>query len=38
MNVHGIAALAIIHKICAALFVLLVLVSVAIKAFSNKKA
>ena len=38
MNVHGIVALAIIHKVSAVLFLALVVVLLASKAFSNKKA
>ena len=38
MNVHGIVALAIIHKVSAVLFLALVVVLLANKAFSNKKA
>ena len=38
MNVHGIAALAIIHKISAVLFPAALVTSVVYKAISNKKA
>ena len=38
MNVQGIVALAIIHKVSAVLFLALVVVLLASKAFSNKKA
>ena len=38
MNVHGIAALAIIHKASAVLFMALVIVLLAYKAATNKKA
>jgi hypothetical protein len=38
MNVHGIAALAVIHKACAALFVVLIVVLFTHKAITNKKA
>ena len=37
MNVHGIVALAIVHKVSAVLFLALVVVLLASKAFSNKK-
>jgi hypothetical protein len=36
--VHGIAALAVIHKISAVLFVALIIVSLTYKAVTNKKA
>ena len=38
MNVHGIAALSIIHKACAVLFMALMIVLLAHKAVTNKKA
>ena len=38
MNVHGIVALAIIHKVSAVLFLFLIIILLAGKAFSNKKA
>ena len=38
MNVHGIVALAIIHKISAILFLFLMIILLAVKAFSDKKA
>ena len=38
MNVHGIAALAIVHKVCAALFVVLLVVLFVHKLISAKKA
>ena len=38
MNVHGIAALAVIHKVSAALFVILLLVLFVHKVFTAKKA
>ena len=38
MNVQGIVALAIAHKVSAVLFLALVVVLLASKAFSNKKA
>ena len=38
MNVEGIVALAIVHKVSAVLFLALVVVLLASKAFSNKKA
>ena len=38
MNVQGIVALAIVHKISAVLFLAFVVVLLASKAFSNKKA
>ena len=38
MNVHGIVALAIVHKVSAVLFPILLAASVATKAFLNKKA
>ena len=38
MNVQGIVALAIVHKVSAVLFLALVVVLLASKAFSNKKA
>ena len=37
MNVHGIVALAIIHKASAILFLFLMIILLAVKAFSNKK-
>ena len=38
MNVHGIVALAIIHKVSAVLFLALLIVLLTYKAFSKKKA
>ena len=38
MNVMGIVAVAIIHKVCAVLFLASLIVLLASKAFSNKKA
>ena len=38
MNVHGIAALAIVHKICAALFLVLLVVLFVQKLIAAKKA
>ena len=38
MNVHGIVALSIIHKACAVLFMVLVIVLFTHKAVTNKKA
>ena len=38
MNVHGIAALAIVHKVCAALFMVLLIALVIHKLATNKKA
>ena len=38
MNVHGIAALAIIHKASAVLFMVLIIVLLTHKAVTNKKA
>ena len=38
MNVHGIAALAIIHKVSAILFMALIIVLFTHKAIANKKA
>ena len=38
MNVHGIAALALIHKLCAVLFLALTVVLLVSKVVSNKKA
>ena len=38
MNVHGIAALAVIHKVSAALFMALIIVLLIHKAVMNKKA
>ena len=38
MNVHGIAALAVIHKVSAALFMALIIVLIIHKAVINKKA
>ena len=37
MNVHGIAALALIHKLCAVLFLALTVVLLVSKVVSNKK-
>ena len=37
MNVHGIAAFAVIHKISAVLFLVLVIASVSYKAYAKKK-
>lgn len=37
MNVHGIAALAVIHKVSAVLFMALIIVLFAHKAITNKK-
>lgn len=37
MNVHDIAALAVIHKVCAVLFMVLVIVLLTHKAATNKK-
>ena len=37
MNVHGIAALAVIHKVSAALFLVLLVILLVSKAVSNKK-
>ena len=37
MNVQGIVALAIVHKVSAVLFLALIVVLLASKAFSNKK-
>ena len=37
MNLHGIAALAIVHKICAALFVVLLVVLSANKLIAGKR-
>lgn len=37
LNVHGIVALAVIHKVSAALFLLLLVVLLVSKAVSNKK-
>ena len=38
MNVHGIVVLAIIHKVCAVLFMALIIVLLTHKATTNKKA
>ena len=38
MNVHGIAAVAIVHKVCAILFMALLIVLLVHKAATNKKA
>ena len=38
MNVHGIVALAIIHKVSAVLFLALLIILLTYKAFSKKKA
>ena len=38
MNVHGIVALAIIHKVCAILFLAALVALLASKVISNKKA
>jgi hypothetical protein len=38
MNLHGIAALAVVHKVSAVLFMALVVVLLTHKAFSNRKA
>lgn len=38
MNVHGIVALAVIHKISAALFMVLLIVLITHKAITSKKA
>ena len=38
MNVHGIVVLAIIHKVCAVLFMALIIVLFTHKATTNKKA
>ena len=38
MNVHGIAVLAVLHKVCAALFVVLLVVLFVHKLISAKKA
>ena len=38
MNIHGIAALTVIHKVSAALFIVLIIVSLAYKAITNKRA
>ena len=38
MNVHGIAALALIHKVAAVLFLAMIVVLLVYKAASNKKA
>ena len=38
MNVHGIAALAIIHKACAVLFMALIIILLTHKIATNKKA
>ena len=38
MNVHGIVALSIVHKVSAVLFMVLIVVLLANKLFDNKKA
>ena len=38
LNVHGIVALAVIHKVSAVLFLALLVISLVSKAVSNKKA
>ena len=38
INIHGIAALTVIHKVSAALFIALIIVSLAYKAITNKRA
>ena len=38
MNVHGVAAIAIIHKICAVLFMALLIILLTHKVATNKKA
>ena len=38
MNAHGIAAIAIIHKICAVLFMALLIILLTHKVATNKKA
>ena len=38
MNIHGIAALTVIHKVSAALFIVLIIVSLAYKAITNERA
>ena len=38
MNIHGIVALAIIHKVSAVLFMALIIVLLSHKVFTNKKA
>ena len=38
MNVHGIAVLAIVHKVCAVLFMALIIALLAHKVAANKKA
>ena len=38
MNVHGVVALAIIHKVSAVLFMILIIVSLVVKAALRKKA
>ena len=38
MNVHGIVALAVIHKVSAVLFMVLIIVLLTYKAVTNKKA
>ena len=38
MNVHGIVALAVIHKVSAVLFMMLIIVSLTHKAVVNRKA
>ena len=37
MNVHGVAAIAIIHKICAVLFMALLIILLTHKVATNKK-
>ena len=37
LNVHGIVALAVIHKVCAILFLALLVILLVFKAVSNKK-
>ena len=37
MNVHGVAALALVHKVSAVLFLALLVVLLVTKAVSNKK-
>ena len=38
MNVHGIVAISIVHKLCAVLFMVLLIVLLVYKAITNKKA
>ena len=38
MNVHGVAALSVVHKVCAVLFMVLLIVLLAHKVATNKKA